>query len=135
MEMTSLLLRGNDRSRLSKVKVGQRVDGGVVRGEPDGLGVGIVVGYDEVVEISAEVAFGPDADGLERNRRIGPQVRLHGALIVDLVKHFARRLFGGIALLELEIADASLNAVGRLGACACDGQRSSERGGNEYRQV
>ena len=50
------------------------------------LGVGEVVGDDHVVEISAEVALGRDADRLERNRRIGPQVGLHGALVVDLVE-------------------------------------------------
>ena len=94
----------------------KRVDGGVVRREPEALGVGEVVGDDQVVEIDAEVALGRDPDRLERNRRIGPQVGLHGALVVDLVEDLARGLLGRESLLEVQRADARLHAVGRRDA-------------------
>ncbi len=111
---------------LAEIDVHHAVDRGVVGGEPDALGVGEVVRDDQIVEVGAQVPLHPDADGLERNGRKGPQEGLDGALVVHLVVQFSRGFLGRKSSLEVQRADACLHAVGRLGVRARDGQRAGD---------
>ena len=61
---------------------------------------------------AAQVPLGCNPDRLERNRRIRPQIGLHGTLVVDLVEDFARGLRGRKSLLEVQSADARVYGVG-----------------------
>jgi hypothetical protein len=99
----------HDRPGLGEVDGCHRVDGGVVRGEPDGSGVEEVIGDGQFVQVGADVSLRGSLDRFERHHRIGPHVRLHGALEVDLVKELPCRLGGRIAPLVLQCAKASLH--------------------------
>ena len=90
------------RPGLAEIDVGERVDRGVVGREPHRLRVDELVGNAHVVVVGAEVLLRRQPDRFERHRRIGPQVGLHGTLVVQLVEQLARRLFGRIAALELQ---------------------------------
>ena len=87
----------DDDRPLAEIDVHHAVDRGVVGREPDALGVGEVVGDDQIVEIGARSRLIADPDGFERNGRKGPQECLDGALEIHLVVKLSRGLGGRIA--------------------------------------
>ena len=106
----------DDRARLAKVDIREGIDRRVVRRQPEAAGIGKLVRDQHIVEVGAETLNRREPNRFERDRRIAPQVGLHGSLIVDLVEDFARRLFRRKAPLECQSADSRVHAIGRRDA-------------------